>query len=129
MIFYGPADAFFLVLHTVVIGFNLFGWCWRATRRANLLLLLATAASWTLLGAFYGLGYCPLTDWHYQALVDAGVSDLPRSYIAYMSERLSGWRPPAFATDVVTALVFGTALLASLTLNIRDWRRANKDRA
>lgn len=124
MTFHGPADAFFVVLHSAVIGFNLFGWCWLRARRANLMLLLATAASWTLLGAFYGLGYCPLTDWHYQVLMDAGVSDLPRSYIAYMFERVSGWRPPALATDVATAVVFAAALAVSLTLNIRDWRRA-----
>jgi len=118
-----PTDGFFLLLHTAVILFNLFGWCWAATRRANLILLLATAASWIGLGAFYGLGYCPLTDWHYQALWEAGVTDLPRSYIAYMCERISGWRPPALATDVVTAGAFASALIASITLNIRDYRR------
>ena len=123
MTFYGPADAFFLCLHTMVIGFNLFGWCWSATRRANLWLLLATAASWFGLGLFYGLGYCPLTDWHYQVLVDAGVSDLPRSYIAYMGERLFHWRPPAQATDAVTALCFAAALAASVVSNWRDYRR------
>lgn len=118
-----PADGFYLLLHTAVIFFNLFGWYWQTTRRANLMLLLATAASWIGLGLFYGLGYCPLTEWHYQALVDAGVTDLPRSYIAYITERLSGWRPPAFATDVVTACAFGGALITSITLNLRDYKR------
>lgn len=127
MTFYNAADGFYLILHTAVILFNLFGWCWYKTRRANLFLLLATAASWTLLGLYTGvLGYCPLTDWHYQALVNAGVSDLPRSYIAYISERFIGWRPPAFATDVVTAYAFGTALCVSMALNFRDWRRAKR---
>lgn len=124
MTFYGPADAFFICLHSAVILFNLFGWIWHATRRANLILLLATGASWIFLGAFYGLGYCPLTDWHYQVLWDAGVHDLPRSYIAYICERYSGWRPPALATDIVTALAFAGALIASLSVNWKDWRRA-----
>lgn len=121
-----PADGFYLLLHTAVIFFNLFGWYWPTTRRANLMLLLATATSWIGLGLFYGLGYCPLTDWHYQALVDAGVTDLPRSYIAYIAERLSGWRPPALATDVVTTCAFGGALITSITLNLRDYKRKHQ---
>lgn len=124
MTLYGPADAFFLCLHSLVIVFNLCGWIWRKTRRANLLLLTATGASWVILGTFYGLGYCPLTDWHYQVLWQAGVHDLPRSYIAYMCERLSGWRPPPLATDVVTAFTFACALAVSLVVNWRDWRKA-----
>lgn len=120
---YGPADLFFLVLHSGVILFNLLGWMLPATRVANLLLLLATVASWLILGQFYGLGYCPLTDWHYQVLVSAGATGLPPSWIVHVIERFSGWRPPAFWADVATVTFLAAALMISARLNWLDYRR------
>ncbi|MBU45405.1 MAG: hypothetical protein CMN76_19490 [Spirochaetaceae bacterium] len=119
---------FFQVFHIALILFNLFGWIHRATLRYNLVTLLLTAASWILLAPFYGLGYCPLTDWHYQVLWKLGHFDLPRSYIAYLVESVSGWRPPADLTDLFTGLLFGMALLASITRNILVFRGSKEVR-
>ncbi|MCD4791284.1 MAG: DUF2784 domain-containing protein, partial [Bacteroidales bacterium] len=73
-------DTFFVVFHTALIIFNLFGWIWKPTRRLNLITLLLTGASWFILGIFYGIGYCPLTDWHWQVLHKLGIYDVPNSY-------------------------------------------------
>lgn len=108
---------FFQVFHIGLILFNLFGWIGRKTAPFNLGTLLLTAASWILLAPFYGLGYCPLTDWHYDILWQLGHFDLPRSYIAYLVESVSGYRPPADLTDFFTGLFFGLALLASVVRN------------
>ena len=103
----------------VLILFNLFGWIGKKTAIWNLGTLLLTGASWILLAPFYGLGYCPLTDWHYQILWQLGYTDLPRSYIAYLVESVSGWRPDASITDICTGLFFGLALVASIIQNLR----------
>jgi hypothetical protein len=116
-------DWFFVLFHTAFIAFNVFGWLVPRWRRANLVALLLTAASWFGLGIFYGLGYCPFTDWHWSVLRRLGETDLPASYIQYLVMRLMGLDlRPAFV-DTVVAVGFFAALLVSAALNIRDARR------
>ena len=117
-------DLFFVLFHTAWILFSLFGWIPRRTRRANLVVLLLTAASWLGLGFFFGLGYCPLTDWHWQVLRALGHRDLPRSYTQYLLIRLLGIRLAASTVDVLTAAGAAAALVVSVWLNIRArWSR------
>lgn len=84
-------DYFFLIFHTLLILFNLFGWIWKKTRKLNLITLALTGLSWFGLGIFYGWGYCPFTDWHWDILkaMDLNVK-VPNSYITYLVERLTG---------------------------------------
>jgi hypothetical protein len=49
------ADIFFIVFHTFLIFFNLFGWIFKPLRKANLVVLILTGASWFILGIFYGI--------------------------------------------------------------------------
>jgi len=112
------ADIFFLVFHTSLILFNLFGWIWKKTRLANLITLLITAGSWLILGLIVGsLGYCPLTDWHFRILRQLGVSDLPVSYIKYLADRLTGLDFNQNLVDAVTLWGLAGALVVSATLN------------
>ncbi|MEQ8351198.1 MAG: DUF2784 family protein [Leptospiraceae bacterium] len=114
---------FFQVFHICLILFNLFGWAWRKTLRWNLFTLLLTAGSWILLAPFYGLGYCPLTDWHYQILWKLGHLDLPRSYIAYLVQSVSGIRPNPALTDFMTGTLFSMALVTSIARNLWTSRK------
>ena len=116
-------DIFFTVFHTCLILFNLFGWIWRKTLRLNLICLLLTAGSWVLLGIFYGLGYCPLTDWHFNILERLGHTDLPSSYISFLVSRLCGLHPEPGFVDAATAWGLILALMASLYLNFKAWFR------
>jgi hypothetical protein len=100
---------------------NLFGWIWKRTRRINLACLLLTAASWLLLGIFYGIGYCPLTDWHFMVLGRLGYTDLPTSYISFLVTRLSGLHPDQGLVDAGTAGGLVLALAISVYLNFREW--------
>ena len=120
------ADIFFLVFHTALILFNALGWIWKKTRLANLITLLLTAGSWLLLGIFYGIGYCPLTDWHYEIVRQLGQTGIPYSYIRYLTERLTGFSPNAFLTDIVTVGVLVIALVLSVYLNMRDRHKTKK---
>ena len=53
----------FVVLHTALILFNVFGWAWTRTRRWNLVTLLATVFSWGVLGMWKGFGYSRPVYW------------------------------------------------------------------
>jgi hypothetical protein len=113
-------DIFFVVFHTSVILFNVFGWIWRKTLRLNLITLLLTGASWLFLGLIVGTpGYCPLTEWHFRVLEKLGRTDLPTSYIKYLADRISGLDFNANIIDRVTLTVFLASLTISLILNIR----------
>jgi len=118
---YRILDIFFVVFHTSIILFNLFGWIWRKTRIYNLILLMLTGISWLVLGLLVGtLGYCPLTDWHFNVLNKLGVSDLPSSYVKYLVDRLTGLNFDSSVIDKVTLYAFLAALGLSLIFNIRD---------
>ena len=122
-------DIFFVVFHTSVIFFNLFGWIWRKTRKFNLILLLITGSSWLFLGLIVGtLGYCPLTDWHFSVLIKLGVSDLPSSYVKYLADRLTGLDLNPSLVDNVTLYSFLAALVLSIFLNIKDLRKKEYSR-
>ncbi len=115
-------DWFFVLFHLCLVVFNLFGWIWKKTRQANLITLLLTGASWFILGIFYGIGYCPLTDWHWRVLSKLGVHDLPSSYIQYLLERFTGIQVPSATVDRWTLILFLLALAISIVLNLIDFR-------
>ena len=113
-------DIFLFALHSAFIVFNLFGWLWRKTRRLHLAVILLTCLSWFGLGVFYGFGYCPFTDWHWDIKRQLGETDLPPSFVKYYVDRLTGidWDP--YLVDM-SVLVLGLAALGlSLWVNWRD---------
>jgi len=110
-------DIFFTLFHTSLVIFNLLGWIWKKTRRLNLICLLLTAGSWLILGIFYGWGYCPLTDWHFQILRKLGYTDLPDSYLSFLFTRLTGITVNQSLVDAVTLWGLIIALVISLYLN------------
>lgn len=112
-------DIFFLLFHSSLIVFNLFGWIWKPTRKANLITLLLTGASWFLLGIFYGIGYCPLTDWHWNILQSLGEHNLPNSYIQYLIIRIFHVNLDAQLVEIATAAGFFIALFCSLFINFK----------
>lgn len=117
-------DIFFVIFHSSLVVFNLFGWIWKKTRIYNLILLLLTGGSWLFLGLLVGtLGYCPLTDWHFAVLERLGKTDIPNSYIKYLADRLTGLDISGSMIDTITLSAFLTALIISIILNIKDFKR------
>ena len=122
-------DIFFTAFHSLLVLFILFGWIWKKTRRLNLICILLTAASWLGLGIFYGLGYCPLTDWHFNILRRLGYTDLPNSYLSFLFTRLTGLQIDQSLVDAVTLWGLVIALMISIFLNFRKgfqrawWRK------
>ena len=123
MFLYECLDIFFLVFHTLVIFFNLFGWIWKKTRAANLVVLSVTAFSWFGMGFWYGFGYCFCVDWHWAVKQKLGEVNLPNSYIKYLLDLVTGLDWQATLVDILTFAFFFGALSASLFLNVRDRRR------
>ena len=81
-------NGLFFVFHTAWIAFNCVGWIWRRTRPWQLATVSLTALSWFGLGVWYGWGYCPCTDWHWQVRARLGHQD-PPSYIQLLFARRS----------------------------------------
>jgi hypothetical protein len=120
-------DIFFVVFHTGIIIFSLAGWIWKKTRRLNLIVLGIIGSSWLFLGLFVGtLGYCPLTDWHFNILEYLGKTNLPNSYVKYLADRLTGLDINAHLVDRVTLYLFLAAIILSIILNVRDIVRKRK---
>ena len=119
---YGFLDKFFFIFHSSIIVFDLFGWTWKKTRLANLIVLLLTAFSWFILGIWYGFGYCFCTDWHYQVKMKLGYDDMPPSYVKFLVDSITGLHFNAKFIDILTLSFFLLALLASIITNMHDWR-------
>lgn len=123
LILYKVADSLFIIFHSVLICFNLFGWIPKALRKWNLLSLILTTFSWFILGIFYGFGYCFLTDWHWQVREKLGYATDSSSYIHFLITELTGSSIDEKLVDIVTVIFFFTAFAFSIYSNVRDKMR------
>lgn len=112
-------DYFFTLLHIAIISFNMLGWIWPQTRKAHFICVILTLFSWLILGLWYGIGYCPITDWQWQIKERLGETNLPNSFIKYIADNLSGRNISADLVDSLTAIVFGFAVLMALYFKLR----------
>lgn len=119
-------NVFFFVFHSSLILFILFGWIWKTTRKANMVVILLTAFSWFFLGIWYGYGYCPCTDWHWKVRMKLGISDMPSSYIEFLIETFTGWDVSRGSVDVLALVFLLAAFLASAAGNFSDWKGRKK---
>jgi hypothetical protein len=124
---YAFLDRFFFVFHSFIIIFVLFGWIWKKTRVANLIVILLTAFSWFILGIWYGFGYCFCTDWHYQVRTKLGYYDMPPSYVKFLIDTLLGTDVNPKLVDIFTLTFFFLALIVSIYVNIYQRLRRSED--
>lgn len=110
-------DILLTFVHVAIIGFNLFGWIWPATRKAHFICVLLTAASWFVLGIWFGMGYCPVTDWQWQVKEKLGERNLPVSFIKYYADKLTRTNFSSSFIDTVTGASFAVAALLSVYFN------------
>jgi hypothetical protein len=117
------ANIAFLVFHTGLIVFNVFGWMWVPTRRWNLATQLITLGSWIGMGAFKGWGYCFCTDYHWKIRREMGIADDPPTYIGFLFKQVTGSVPSDDFIFWLTVSVFSVSLVMSVVLNVLDFRR------
>ncbi len=111
----------FFIFHTAWIAFNCLGWMWRSTRPWQLATVTLTALSWLALGPWYGWGYCPSTDWHWQVRARLGFVD-PPSYLQLLIREFTGVMPDAAAANALAIVTLTLAAILGVTFSIRDRR-------
>ena len=110
-------DIALTLVHLIIIGFNLFGWILPATRKAHFICVILTAFCWFILGIWFGVGYCPVTDWEWQVKERLGEHGLPNSFIKYYADKLTGHNFSPQLIDIATASCFAIAALLSIYFN------------
>lgn len=113
-------DLTLLGVHGSLVIFNASGWAWKRTRRLHLWTASATVASWFGLGAAFGWGYCPLTDWHWRIKAALGETGLPASWVKYYLDRLTGMSWDPTVVDAVVGTTGAVALALAVALAARD---------
>jgi hypothetical protein len=113
----------FFVFHSAWILFNCAGWMWKQTRQCHLVTVSLTAVSWFGLGLWYGWGYCPCTDWHWQVRARLGYHD-PPSYIQLLIREVIGADPGPESSDALALVTLTVVAGISVVMNIRDRRAA-----
>jgi len=114
------ADYLLTISHLLLIAFALVGWAIPRARRAHLVAMLAIAFSWLVLGAWYGWGYCFVTEWAWQVKHARGETGFPASFVEYALERATGSDWSSDLVDGVTGTAGALALLLSLAANLRS---------
>src|SRR5277367_6719571 len=104
-------DLLLTLFHLVIIGFNLFGWIWKSTRKLHFIVIIITAGCWFILGIWYGIGYCPVTDWEWHVKTQLGETNLPDSFIKYYADKISGTSVSDSLVDMAIAVCFSAASL------------------
>jgi hypothetical protein len=110
-------DVLLTLLHLVIIGFNLVGWIWKPTRKLHFICITTTAACWFILGIWFGIGYCPITDWQWHIKTLMGETNLPDSFITWYADKITGESISPSLIDTVTAVSFALAALLSVYVN------------
>ena len=82
--------------------------------------------SWFGLGAWYGWGYCPFTDWHWQVRERLGYRDDPDSYMELLISEVFKVDLSSFWADALTCGTFAIVAVLTIILNVRDVRRVRK---
>ncbi|SMF71407.1 DUF2784 family protein [Pseudobacteriovorax antillogorgiicola] len=94
--------------HIAVILTNCLFWAFKGwPRKLFLASFSLTIISWLGFGIYYGLGYCFLTDIHWQILRESGDTNLPPSYIHFILERWFEIYISRSKVDLMVGLVFG----------------------
>lgn len=105
-------------LHSVHSGMVLFmmtGWAFRRLLTLHRTLLALIWGSWLGLGWWIGyLGYCILTDWHWNLKEAMGEYGMPPSYIEYMLWQLGSGDLPDTWVMYATAGAFVVITLLSV---------------
>jgi Protein of Unknown function (DUF2784) len=110
-------DLLLTLFHFAIIAFNLFGCVWKATRKAHLICITITAGCWFILGIWFGIGYCPVTDWQWNIKEKLGETNLPGSFIKYYADKISGRDVNDSFIDVMTSGCFFLAAVLSVYVN------------
>lgn len=110
-------DLLLTIVHLAIILFNLIGWIFLRTRRLHFVFIVLTAASWFILGIWFGMGYCPVTDWQWNVKEQLGERNLPSNFVEYFAEKITGYDLNEQLVNTVIGVCFAAAALLSVYVN------------
>ena len=110
-------DVVLTVIHLTIIVFNLFGWIQKRTRKAHLVSVGLTTTSWFILGIWYGIGYCPFTDWQWKVKAQLGEKNLPGNFVEYFLEKTTRYNFTSSFINTLIAACFFVAVILSIYVN------------
>ena len=104
-------DIFLYTIHIIIILYCLFGWTIQRYRRVHLVTIGTIAGCWFGLGLWYGMGYCPLTDWHWQLKRLISEEPLPNSFIKHILDMIL---PAPISDSMADTLAFAGFITATV---------------
>jgi len=78
------------------------------------------------LGIWFGMGYCPITDWQWKVKAQMGEYNLPSNFIEYFAEKITGYDFSPPLVNVIIAVCFALAALLSVYVNFVRPRFSSK---
>lgn len=118
------ADHALNVLHAAIVLLLVFGWMSLRTRRLHRFAVCVVAFCWIAIGGYFGrMGYCPLTDWHWQVKRLRGEKNLTPSYIDYHLRKIGLYFDPNLV-DLGVMIIFGVIALITLYFWWKERREA-----
>ena len=85
-------------------------------------MIILVLVAWLGIGYFKGvIGYCPLTDWHWDVKCALGQRGIPNSFIEYMLEKILGVDLNSKDVDIGTATGLIISVLATIYVNFRGY--------
>lgn len=112
------------LVHGGVVVFLMVGWLFPPLRAAHLALVFLTLGSWFILGRWFGVGYCPITDWHWKLKDALGEGRPKEAYIHMVLQKIARRKFEAAAVDKVVVLSTLAVTALSLALNLGAWLTA-----
>ena len=111
-------DILLTVTHTVLVVFVLTGWAFDKTRNIHFWSVAIILFAWLVIGWWVGtIGYCPLTDLHWDIRRAMGETPVSGSFIKYM---LDGIFHQDFDRQSVDRL---TGISMVLVVTLTAWKR------
>lgn len=121
-------DHFLTIFHSIFVLFVLVGWIFPITRKAHLIALGLTLVAWLGIGLWVGtIGYCPLTDWHWDIKRELGERNMSGSFISYMLTKVTGIVFERKLVDIGTAAGLVISVLAAAYVNFRSYLETRKN--
>ena len=121
-------DYFLTIFHSAFVLFVLSGWIFKSTRKIHLIAIGLTLTAWLVIGFFKGvIGYCPLTDWHWDIKRSLGERNIPSSFIEYMLEKITGIDFKRTLVDIGSAVGLALSVLSAVFVNVKQYRASKNE--
>ena len=110
----------FHLIHLSIIFFFLFGWLFEKTRLPHFILSILILLSWFGLGAFFGFGYCLVTDMQWKIKRRINQEPSTEFYVKYMIDKVTGLDTnPRFINRMTTYIYFGILIISIILLSMQ----------